>query len=182
MMIGAAVRFSKQVKCRRIIIKLYNVYMRPILEYCVVFWTCGDKKYIKKLENVYKKITSIATNNPPYWMPTYKTYAERLHILQATTPNIRNHFLITKLIIQIIKKETETSAREKLINLLNRNQLTRNPNIFLTNNNFHRLSTLQRGITLINDNRTDIFVNINGTTAATLKQLKINITNNLLYE
>lgn len=96
------------------IIKIHNVYIRPIQEYADVIWNKEKNSEIKKLEKMHRTVTAIAIKNPPYWGSTYKTYAQRLNITQTQTISQLHKTLITKFIINIIKGEAITYLKETL--------------------------------------------------------------------
>lgn len=57
-MLGAARRITKETGNPPLLVKIYNIFMRPILEYADVIWNKENKKEIKKLEKINRTITA----------------------------------------------------------------------------------------------------------------------------
>lgn len=173
-MIGASVRLAKEIGDPKIILKLYDVYMRPIQEYACVFWNSEIKKQNEKIESLHRKITSMAIRNPPYWMLCYTDYEQRIITLQTATPKNRYMLLLTKFIIKILKGDTTTNKKKTIIEThLNTDSTTRNPNLFHNYSYLNQRSAIRNGMEAINCNRT--YVNLNSNTTAILNQLRMNI-------
>ena len=48
-----------EYKSEKVILTLYNVLVRPHLEYCIQFWSLYYRKDINKLERIQRRITKM---------------------------------------------------------------------------------------------------------------------------
>lgn len=170
---GAANRFAKDVGNPSIILKIYDTYIRPIIEYGIVIWNLEKKIDLKDIITLHKKITSTAIRNRPYWHEHHITYHVRLQQLNTLTPEQRYLMLITKFTIKITKNETITSLYQYLESHLLTNNSTRTPNIYYNFTRLHHGTTLFRGMTAVNRFKNDI--SITSSTNTITKNINRNI-------
>lgn len=84
-MIGAAYRFTREVGEPNLIMKVFNVYMRPILEYGHPIWDQATVRLTEDIERLQHTVTSMALRNPRWNVAGYQSYFPRL-ILLTTIP------------------------------------------------------------------------------------------------
>ena len=69
--------------------RLFNTYVRPILQYNTYIWTPSKAKYVNLVENVQRRFTRITLNI----RGTHCSYLDRLKFLQLETLELRRfHF------------------------------------------------------------------------------------------
>lgn len=90
-MVGAASRLTREVGHPPLILKIYRIYMMPIIEYCCVIWMTDRVTEIKSIERIQRRVTSIAFSNPRRRMPGHLEYDQRLNRLNMMTLSHRLH-------------------------------------------------------------------------------------------
>lgn len=80
---GASYRFAVGFGNRRILLLIFNVYIRPIMEYASIIWTGNSITLDSKLEEILRKTSRFVLASPhrPH-LPGYVNYEERLGILR----------------------------------------------------------------------------------------------------
>lgn len=112
---GMAKRFTYDIHSPYTMIKLVNVYINPLLEYCSAVWNCERSSYIEKLESYRRRATRIALNTPhrPH-LVGYIPYQQRIMTLGLLTQRQRRIISIVLTIIRILKGESDTDLRHIL--------------------------------------------------------------------
>lgn len=160
-MIGASWRLSKELNNPIMMIKLYNTYIRPTIEYCSSAWITTRVLSTQKLLKIQKKITRIALRNPRPGAPNYLTFEERLNLLKEISADKRLEYLTCALIIKIIKGSCDSPLQDTLVSFINKPSTTRNPNVFTNyRENCPKKSPLFIAMDLINKYRNNLNINI----------------------
>lgn len=87
---AASYRFAIGFGNRRILLLIYNIYIRPIIEYGAIIWTGRSNSMDVRLEEPLRKITRFVLGSAyrPY-MPGYIQYDQRLSELQQLPTRTR---------------------------------------------------------------------------------------------
>lgn len=95
----AAWRLAKYIKNLRLALKLYHIYIEPIVMYAAATWCFRTKKQMQTIEHSHKIATRAALGTPPHpIMPNYITYADRCAKLhELTTTQRLTQFVIVNL-------------------------------------------------------------------------------------
>lgn len=165
-------RISKDIKNKNMILKLFNTYVRPILEYGTIIWASNHNYQL--IEKTLKKATRYAMCTPFNHRDTnYKNYEDRLRESKLTNMAQRRKLALMIFIIRIIKNEVHTTYNGIINRLISANRPnTRNNNILTTDHNLIQLnSVLYIGIDCINQYRQ--VININESTQTIKKKIKM---------
>lgn len=92
---------------RPLMLRLYNVYIRPHIEYCSVIWNLQKAGTINTLEKILHEVTSFAIANPRYNHPAYRNFKQRLIDLQMLNIRQRLETFAIAFIIKIVKEEAK---------------------------------------------------------------------------
>lgn len=95
---GAAYRFTLHFGNRTMLLYIFNIYIRPILEYASIIWTGNSVTADTKLEETLRKTTRfvLATAYRPH-LPGYITYEQRLKVLHQMA--LRTRRIIASVVI-----------------------------------------------------------------------------------
>lgn len=107
---GASYRFALGFGDRKILLMIFNIYIRPIFEYAAVIWTGNAYTTDSKLEEVLRKTTRFVLASPhrPH-MPGYISYEERLKILQQLPLRTRRTIALVTTLERIRTKKLRVS-------------------------------------------------------------------------
>lgn len=103
-LMGIAYRISQEINNRSILLAIYNIYIRPIIEYAAPIWRHCPKKDIEMLDRFHRRITKTALNIPR--KPTdenYVPYAARCLALSQMSPETRFKISCAMMIITAIQ-------------------------------------------------------------------------------
>lgn len=128
---GMAKRFSYEIHSPPTIIKLVNVYINPLLEYCSAVWNCKRNSHIENLESYRRRATRIALNTP--YRPNqigYVPYQQRITTLGLLTQRQRRIISIVLAIIRILKGMSNTDLRRTLVDYCCTHGRTKTQRIF----------------------------------------------------
>lgn len=112
-MIAIGKRLCHEVGDHRLLLKIYNIYVRPILEYCCQVWTNDTKTQIdgkEGVDKILKDVTAYVLRLPVRrrpGMPGYIDYPTRCHRLRTPMGIQRRKYLGA---LQIAKMKMDVNA------------------------------------------------------------------------
>lgn len=107
-------RFVKDIRCPRVIIKLTNSYIIPIIDYCSLIWNQGSR--LEHLERVIRQATRFAlcSAHRPY-QRNYIDFDDRRMRLKVMTFEERRKISAILTVLKILRGELNTQLAEKIV-------------------------------------------------------------------
>lgn len=127
-----ATRFSNELHAPKVMQKIVNTYIRPIIEYNSVIWTNARKLYTRKMEDILHR-SSRTSLNLPYRTdhPRYQSFDSRIDELQLLTFSERRIIHSIVFIMKTMKEEIHSTLKDEIDELRHRSiRSTRNPVLF----------------------------------------------------
>lgn len=148
---GLGYRFVKEINCPQLILRIFDTYAVPILEYCSLIWNRNLIGVAHQIEQIHHKVTRLALGTP-YRTDAigYKPFPERVRALNRNTLAERRIISSIIYVHKLLNGQIESKLAAYLRTFLVLNiRHTRNPNIFdisnreITTNSSLRLAMLQ---------------------------------------
>lgn len=122
----AGVRLCKYIKQRKLIMRIYKIYVEPIILYAAAAWTTRTKKMAAMLENGHRIATRTALNTPirPH-LQGYMLYADRCSALKTLTVaqrTIQFNVIVAK---RFAEAQTFTENARKILDAINEPDINR---------------------------------------------------------
>lgn len=121
-----------------VMLKIVNIYITPIVEYCSIIWAQKRITIEKRIEKVWHIASRMALGTP-YRQDdvNYINFETRMRTLGQLTFLKRR--IISSIIYlgKILKGESKTKLAQQVIRCRNTDQVTRSPNPFIPLTNIH---------------------------------------------
>lgn len=108
---GIAYRISQEINNKAIILSIYNIYIRPIIEYAAPIWRHCSKKDVETLDRFHRRVTKTALNIPRRTdHPNYLPYESRCIALLQLSPKTKFQLSCAMFVITAMKSYDEIAV------------------------------------------------------------------------
>lgn len=169
-------RISRELNSRRLVLRMVNIYVTPIIEYASIVWSKRESTLERTLEDILHRATRTQLNSPYRTdAPGYICFPERCQILNVLTYNARRLIAAVVFAMGIYQGRIVSQLRERMIYYRVTNRSTRAPLLFNTSlRSICQSSPLYKLMVLLNEFRT--VISLEDSPDVTKKKLKAHFT------